>query len=401
MKPVFGRAGLSTKMGRKTELSMVSTKKYFTQRLRHLKRKMQEKGYDGLVVVDPADVWYLTGFTGGDSVLLLYGGRKMLLTDSRYVEQVRQESPGLPIHVRKKGGITEAAGEVFSRWLTKAKPKQKPAVAVDRNAVTIGLYKQYQKALRKAGAALKLDEGLVKQLRMIKDTLEIKYIRKAARIAEEALSETLEYMETGISEIEIAARLEYEMMRRGGGPIAFESIVAFGGHAAHPHARPGNKKLRKNDTLLFDWGASVNGYRSDLTRCFARGKIRPVFTDVYQALLEAQLTAISTIRAGATLKEVDGAARKTLARRLKDKGRAYPIYAHGSGHGIGLDIHELPFLKPGSTEPLQEGMVITIEPGVYVPGNFGIRIEDDVLVTSRGARVLSRKAKDLSSVLLS
>ncbi len=380
---------------------MITLKQYAAKRQQRLKKLLRPQGYDGIIVHDPNDVWYLTGFTGGDSVLLLYSGKKVLLTDSRYVEQVHEECPGMPIFLRKDS-ITDAAGEVLARWLQTGQKQQKskPAFALDKNAVTIDLYKRYQKTLRQAGGSLVQDDGLIKQLRKIKDEFEAKQIRKAVRIAEDSLTDILSEIKPGVTENELTGRLLYEMNRRGGGPMGFDPIVAFGPHAAHPHARPGDRKLQKNQTLLFDWGAMVNGYRSDLTRCFAHGKIRPVFADVYESVLKAQLAAINRIKAGEVLSEVDLTCRKTLAAALKEKKRDYKIYAHGSGHGIGLNIHELPFLSPTNKQVLEEGMIITIEPGVYVPGQFGVRIEDDVLVTSRGAKVLSRIRKDLDFVLL-
>jgi Xaa-Pro aminopeptidase len=152
--------------------------------------------------------------------------------------------------------------------------------------------------------------------------------------------------------------------------------------------------LKSRDTILFDWGATIQGYRSDLTRCFVAGRILPVFADAYQMVLEAQQAAIERVKPGVMLKEVDDAARKVLS------GSKFPVYGHGTGHGIGLHIHESPAVSGRNGKELREGMVITIEPGIYMPGRFGIRIEDDVLVGSRGPKVLSRLAKDLGSISL-
>ncbi|KPK76246.1 MAG: hypothetical protein AMJ79_07310, partial [Phycisphaerae bacterium SM23_30] len=185
-----------------------------------------------------------------------------------------------------------------------------------------------------------------------------------------------------------------EMSRGGSSGAGFETIVAVAGHAAQPHAQAGNTRLKKNQSILFDWGAAVAGYRSDLTRCLVAGKIRPAFAEAYQWLLEAQTSAIEAVRPGASLRRIDDIARKALLKS------PFGIYEHGTGHGIGLAVHEQPILNRKSKGELCEGMVVTVEPGIYVPGRFGIRIEDDVLVTARGYRVLSTLAKDLDSCVI-
>jgi len=377
-------------------MAAVRLKKYVGGRLRRLRGILREKDLAGLIVTDPAEVRYLTGFSGDDSVFLLTERRKMMVTDSRYVVQLRDECPGLARKVRQ-GAITEAVGEVLSGWgvIPRRRRKRPPVIGVDPEGLTAGQYRSYRKVI---GKGLRPIKEPVKPLRQCKDDYEIAQIRRAVRVAEAALQRVLEELKVGMTEQETAARLEYEMSRRGGGPAAFESIVAFGAHAAQPHARPGRKRLGKRDTLLFDWGAQVEGYRSDLTRCFAVGRIPAAFRDVYRCVLDAQLAAIAEVRPGVALCDVDAAARKVLREGLKGLPGRFAVYGHGTGHGLGLDVHEGPFFSPRSKGVLEEGMVMTIEPGVYVPGRFGIRIEDDVLVTARGRTVLSRMAKDLSSV---
>jgi len=368
---------------------------------------MRDEKLDAFIINDPADVSYLTGFSGDDSVLLVAQSRKILVTDSRYVIQVRQECPGLALKVRKAdmsvavGGVMESWGFLSGRTFR----KKIAAVGIDPDTVTAAALKAYRKAV---GRGLRFSRGLVGELRLCKDDFEIEQIRKAARIAETAMKETLKSIKPGVTELEVAAELEYEMARRGGRPAAFESIVAFGAHGAQPHARPGRGRLGTNQSILIDWGATVGGYRSDLTRCFLVGRIRPAFMDAYQWVLEAQLAAIEAVRPGVEFVQVDRAARNLLMKSLKStKLRAFRgldwrkvVYDHGTGHGLGLNIHEAPSLSKKSKGVLKEGMVITVEPGIYIPGRFGIRIEDDVLVTRKGRTLLSRLGKDLNTVTL-
>lgn len=381
-------------------MAVTKLKHFVAGRVKRLREKMYGNGLDGLIVVEPVEVRYLTGFSGDDSVLVMAARRKVLVTDSRYVEQVRQECPGLPIKIRK-GPISEAAGEVLVRWglvpKRSSRKKEIPLIGIDPDAVTVSQFKNYRKAI---GKGIKQTKSPVIELRQCKDEYEIKQINKAVRVAEAAIKELLAKLKIGISEREAAAQLEYEMARLGGAPAAFESIVAWGQHAAQPHARCGNARLRKGQTILIDWGATVEGYKSDLTRCYAAGKIRPVFADVYKCVLEAQMSAIEAVRPGVGLAEVDAAARKTLRRGLKKLSRSFGVYEHGTGHGLGLNVHEAPIVSNRSKGELKEGMVITIEPGVYVPGRFGVRIEDDVQVTAHGRKVLSRLDKDPESISL-
>jgi Xaa-Pro aminopeptidase len=199
-----------------------------------------------------------------------------------------------------------------------------------------------------------------------------------------------------MTETELAAELEYLMRRGGSGGPAFPTICAVGANASRPHARPGGRSLRGNDILLVDFGATFGGYRCDLTRMLTAGRIRPEFRRAYESVLSAQMAAIAAVRPGVSAAQVDAAARDTLVR--EGYGEAF---GHGTGHGLGLETHEAPAVSPraGQVE-LRPGMVITIEPGVYLPGRFGIRIEDDVLVTGDGCRVLSRLSKDLPGTML-
>ncbi|MBN1844302.1 MAG: aminopeptidase P family protein [Sedimentisphaerales bacterium] len=363
---------------------MIGIKRFVSARLRRCRQAMKHKQLDTLIVLDPADVRYLTGFSGDDSVLIVTRTRSKLVTDSRYLLQVRQECPGLPLALRQ-GAMEPAVAQALGR------PAAGKAVRVgiESEKATVGQHRRYRRAI---GRNLRVVESLAAPLRQTKDDWEVAQTRRAIRIAEEAIGALLADNYLDRTERELAARLEYEMSCRESSGPAFPSIVAVAAHAAQPHAIPGRIRWRRNQPILFDWGATVAGYRSDLTRCFVAGRIRPVFAEAYQWVLEAQLAAIEEVKDGATLKQVDAAARNVLQKS------PWPVYGHGTGHGLGLYIHEDPFLNERAGGLLRDGMIITIEPGLYLAGKFGIRIEDDVLVTGRGARVLSRLAKDLDSV---
>jgi len=328
------------------------------------------------------DVRYLTGFSGEDSVLVLAGNRNVMVTDSRYVVQLKQECPRLGVHERK-GVMAEAVATVLG--------KKQGKVGVEAESVTVGQYGAFRRAV---GHRLKAVGALTAEIRLKKDKWEIQQIRRAVRIAEEAMVAVKEWIAPGITERQVAARLDYEMAIRGSEGPSFKTIVAFGSHAAEPHAKPGMKKLKRGEPFLIDWGAIWKGYRSDLTRCFVVGKIPTAFADAYRWVLKAQVAAINAVASGVPLSAVDGAAREVLGRS------GYPLYGHGTGHGIGLKVHEGPVVSARSQSKLEEGMVVTIEPGVYVEGKFGIRIEDDVLVTSGGRWVLSRMGKGQESLRL-
>jgi len=372
---------------------IVRLKSFVAGRVKRVRELMVEHALDGLLVTDPAEVFYLTGFSGDDSILVLTNKQKVLVTDSRYLEQVRQECPSLAVKLRQ-GAMDQAVGQVVSAAMKKrqrsTKGKRTGKIGIDPQSVTLSQYRRLRRVL---GRALWESKGLISELRLRKDSFEINQILRAVRVAEASMAALRGEIRLGVSERELAGRLEYQMSQRGSEKPAFDTIAAFGGHAAQPHARPGNGRLRKGQTILFDWGATVGGYRSDLTRCWAAGKIPPVFAEAYQRVLEAQHAAIEVVKPGVLLTEVDEAARNVFKRSRW-------MYQHGTGHGIGLKVHEGPVISMDSQGQLQEGMVVTIEPGWYQPGKFGVRIEDDVLVTAQGARVLSNLTKKLESIRL-
>ena len=226
-------------------------------------------------------------------------------------------------------------------------------------------------------------EQFVESARTIKDAGEIAAIKKAAQIAADALKKIKKFMKPGIIEIELAGRLDLEI-RKLGATNSFATQVSFGSNASMPHYQPAQRKLKKNDTILIDFGAKYKGYCCDITRCFTIGKVSSFYKRVYDVVSQAQVAAIKTIKPGVKLSDVDAAARKVIAENN------LPVYGHGTGHGLGLEVHEDPIVTAKAKEKFQVGQIITIEPGVYIPGKLGIRIEDDVLVTKTNCKILTQ-----------
>ena len=359
----------------------------YAGRLRRLRKHLKDASLDGYVVVDRADIRYLSGFSGHDSILVIGPRRKRIITDSRYVQQIRQECPGWSIHCRK-GPMTQAVETVFTALFDAGH-----AVGVDPDSLTVSQLAAWKKALKRH-VAFKTSGGHIRVLRGLKDDQEIRCIRRAVRIAEQAFVAMRNDLRPGMSERQAAGTLDYYMAMAGSEKPGFDTIAAVGPHAAQPHAVPGAARIASGKAVLFDWGAVYDGYTSDLTRNVCAGRIPGEYLEAYQRLLEAQCAAINEVKPGRTLSDIDRVAREIL------KKSPWPLYGHGTGHGIGLDVHEGPFVGASAKGLLKPGMVVTIEPGIYVPGRFGIRIEDDVLVTDKGHAVLSRLDKTPESLPL-
>ncbi len=337
-----------------------------------LAKKLRENQVDGIIVTSASNVSYLTGFMGHDAWLLVLGKRVWLLTDSRYTEQAQTECPCCRIIQRKKNLAIEA-----SNILKRNKTVKKLAIEDTTTlAVFAGIKKQVKLKFKKTS-------NIIETLRCVKSDEEIANIRKASNIADASLEAVMKKMRIGMTESDFAGMLDYQMRKRNS-VAAFDAIVCFGPNGSRNHHFPGPRKLRKNDTVLVDFGACYKGYRSDKTRTFAVGKVSKNFAKAYETVAKSQDAAIKLIAEGITLKAIDTAARKVI------KATKFPVYGHGTGHGLGLDIHEIPFMSHIAKGKLKAGQAITVEPGIYIPGKFGIRIEDDVLVTKTGCRILTR-----------
>jgi Xaa-Pro aminopeptidase len=368
----------------------------FESRREKLRTLLQEKSLDALLVTDERNVTYLTGFTGDSSYLVLGRGAaaasvgsrgELLLTDHRYTEQLESECPGLALAVRAPGA---KQAEFTVETLAKLRL---PSLGVEADAMSVGSYEKLRAGLKTTNLALA--EGLVESLREIKDEGEIAEIRAAIEIAERAFAVIRHSLRPGRSEKEVADELEHQIRLFGGTCGAFPSIVGVGPRAALPHGRPvADSRIGDYDFVLIDWGARGRLYHSDLTRVLTTGKLLPQLGKVYGVVLAAQRAAIAAIRPGAILHDVDAAARQVIEQAGYGSN-----FGHSLGHGIGLAVHELPRLAPEQKRPLAAGMVVTVEPGIYLPGWGGVRIEDDVLVTPDGCEVLTSVPKELEECM--
>lgn len=355
---------------------------------------ISELNLAALLVTNPKDVGYLTGFLGGDSYLVVYAGTgatgagaatPTLISDFRYQEELKEVESLAKVFIRS-GSMLEAVGEVVT---------SSAEIGSDGR---LGIQAEYMSVAekisvgRKVGAKRLSDTtGLVGKLRVIKDAHEIGLIRKAAKIQEQALLAVLPTIKAGQSEADVAANLEAEMKRRGSSEPGFQTIVAAGPNASLPHYRPKDKKLAASKPVLIDWGAVYRGYHSDMTRVFTLGKWPEKIAEIYAIVLEAQLHAAAALAPGKTTTEIDAVARKIIA-----KAGYAEFFGHGLGHGLGLNGHEDPRLTNmlGPTR-LEEGMVVTVEPGIYLPGVGGVRIEDDYVITAKGADNLCSMKKTM------
>jgi Xaa-Pro aminopeptidase len=356
-------------------------------RRERLRLAVKKAGAEALLVTDFTNVTYLTGFTGDDSYLLLHPGGAVVLSDPRYTTQLGEECPGLDLYIRRPGATMIQA---ISKVLRSAKVQR---LGIEADWMSVALREQV------AGERPKMEilptSGLVETLRQIKDQDEIARIRRAVWQAEKAFAVLRSTLRPEKTEKQIAAELEYQMRLFGAKGCSFSSIVGVGPRAALPHATPGRQRICESDFVLVDWGANEEQYNSDLTRVLVTGKISPKLERVYGIVLRAQTRAIAAIRPGASTRQVDGVARGIIAKA--GFGR---YFGHGLGHGLGLAVHEAPRLAANSDTPLKAGMVVTVEPGIYLPGWGGVRIEDDVLVTRRGHEVLTTVPKEFEDAIL-
>lgn len=352
---------------------------HIAARISSLRRKMRQKALTAFLATDPADVGYLSGFTGDDSYLLLTSRNALLITDSRFTEQARRECTRTRL-IRRSEPMDKAVAR-----LTKRLPNAR--IGFEPDSITLLVHQQLRKAL--APARLVPAKGLLRLSRMRKDPCEIRAIRRALKVAQDSFLDLLAWIRPGMTELEVTARLEMEMKIRGSSQPAFPTIIACGARTSMPHIQPGFRRIAPAKPILVDWGATVGSYKCDLTRAFFIDNMPQSFRTVYQTVRRASSAALKAIRPGVPAKQVDLAARTVIQQAGFGK-----YFGHSLGHGIGRDVHEPPVVGPKSTERLQEGMVFTVEPGIYLPGKGGIRIENDVLVTDRGPRVLSSLPDD-------
>jgi Xaa-Pro aminopeptidase len=334
-------------------------------------------------VSSPANVRYLTGYAGSNGLLLLTTREAHFFTDPRYaLEATRQVT--CKVHV-SKGRLMAAAAALIKR-------KRLKKIGFETAWTHYEDFARLKEDLP-LGAGLHPIGKIIEEQRMIKSPAEIALIRRSVLVNSEAYARTLKRIRVGVREQDVAAELDFQMRMLGAEKAAFETIVAAGERSALPHARPSERRLEENELLLIDMGATLDGYASDMTRVAYSGKPPKRIRDLYRTVLEAQAAAIDAVRPGITAGKVDGVARSVLKRHKLDRQ-----FVHSTGHGLGLEIHEPPRLGRKDRTRLQAGMTITIEPGAYVEGLGGVRIEDTVLVTERGCEVLTPTSKEFVSL---
>jgi len=338
-------------------------------------------------VTNPLDVRYLTGFVGDDSWALVSAAsnRVTLISDFRFQEQIAREAPHAAVVIRKGP---------FSDVLVRIAHRSKiDRFAVQSASMTLAVRNALAAKLS-ARRLVPVDDGLLQQ-RAVKDPIEVRLIGRALQCQQEAYRRVLKELKPGQTERSVVARLEMHMRELGADGSSFPTIVAADANTSLPHALAGQTRIKKGGTILFDWGARCAGYCSDLTRVVAIGRMPSRVREIYRIVLDAQCAAIDAIGPGRAMCEVDA-----VARRWIDKAGYGDQFGHSLGHGIGLHVHEEPVVASRSDGELKPGHVVTVEPGIYLPGVAGVRIEDDVLVTPRGRRVLSDLPKDLESAIV-
>ncbi len=351
-------------------------------RLLRLRRKLAEHEIDAIFVSQPDNRRYLSGFDGSAGYLLITEKEAVIITDFRYIEQVKQQSPDYRLFQ-----ITGDMAGWFSELVADLRGLK---LGFESHNISLSMYRQVTDINKKLDPPVKLTllECMVESLRAIKDAGEIESIARAAEVSDQAFQHIEKVIKTGMSEKEVAWELEKFMREHGSQAMPFDVIVASGRNAALPHARPSEKVIQEGEPVLMDFGARIDGYASDLTRTICLGEPDDNFKKVYDIVLGAQLTALELIKEGMAGEQADNLARTVIA----EAGFAQ-AFGHALGHGAGLAAHEVPRLGPGSGEEVVTGMVFTVEPGIYLPGWGGVRIEDLVVMENGNLRVLSKARK--------
>jgi len=358
-------------------------------RIAKLRRFLAEENLDaayvaildaGSTILAPS-VRYLTGFSGTDGAVFVTQKSSTFISDSRYTDQARQQVKGSKVVISSKYSI-QAMEDIKEAQVKNLR------VAGEPGRLTVEQKKALQAAMPNA---ILIDKpGMIESMTIIKDAVEIEKIRAAVKVSDEAFNRILGIVKPGVREKDIAAELEYQMKMLGAERESFETIVASGYRSAMPHGAASSKKIQKGEFITFDFGAIVDGYVSDITRTVVLGKATARHKKIYGIVLKAQTAAIRKVRAGVSGKAVDAVARDIITKAGYGKN-----FGHGTGHGIGLEVHGGPRVSRLSTQTLESNMVVTIEPGIYISGWGGVRIEDDVVVRPKGAEVLNKAPKNL------
>ncbi|MCG3175951.1 MAG: Aminopeptidase YpdF [Candidatus Omnitrophica bacterium] len=346
------------------------------ERLKSLYASMDREGIDALLVSSWPNVTYVSGFRGDESWALVGPKGEYFITDSRYTEQARKEAKGFKIVERDRRTLSDILKDIVRQ-------KRIKKLGFESHIVTHAFAQALDKT---AGSSkVKATRGLIEKLRETKDAGEIRALRKTADIAVKGFHYIRDWAKPGMTERQIQARLEYQTKLLGSEKPAFDMIIASGPRASMPHCQSDGTRTRRNSAVLVDMGTVYGGYHSDLTRSIFFGRMSALFKKVHKIVWDAQRAGIAKAAPGVTCAEVDAACRDHIRKMGYDK-----YFGHSTGHGVGLEIHEGPTVSARSQTVLQPGMVITVEPGIYLPGRFGVRIEDMVLITEKGNEVLTR-----------
>ncbi len=354
------------------------------KRISALKKLIKDQNLDAMIVSRNAHVRYLTGYTGSNGLLVVEHNRAHFFTDSRYDTQARKQVKGAKVT------ILSSSLAVGMQTIPGLK-KQFATVGYERDFATVNELEEFRRNLN--GSLLAGARGLVERLSVVKEKSELELIEKAAEITDAAFTHILSYAKPGVREVELAAELEYFMKTNGSEKPAFETIIASGARSALPHGLASSKRIAAGDFITFDYGATYRGYVADMTRTIVVGKASARQKKIYGIVLKAQKAALAKIKHGRKASDVDLAARNIITKAGYGKN-----FGHGTGHGIGFYVHVPPRVAHTSHDVLASGMVITVEPGIYIPQWGGVRIEDDVVVTKSGGRILNKSPKNLLEV---
>lgn len=349
-------------------------------RLNKLRGQFAPNGIDAILVTAPENRYYLSGFTGTAAILFITSQKAYLITDFRYTEQAKKQSPNFEV-IEQGYPLEDTIKEIINNT-----GSQK--IGLEKDHITYSQFEFYQDKL--ALATWVPLKNIMEKQRMVKDQEEIYCLRKAVKLADEAYAHILDYLKPGATELEISLELEFFMRRQGAEKAAFDFIVASGERSSMPHGVATTKKIKSGELVTMDYGCVYEGYHSDITRTPVVGKADQKQQDIYRIVLEAQMAAIDSVHPGIPGSAVDKVARDIISRYGYGEN-----FGHSLGHSVGLEIHERPSFSVNENTLLQEGMTITVEPGIYLPGWGGVRIEDIVLVTDHGCEVLTRADKAL------
>src|SRR5690348_565902 len=357
----------------------------FTEdKIKQVREAMAASGTDALFLTHLPNIFYLCGFSGSNAVFLVLSDALHLFTDGRYTIQAHEEAPQSRIHIARNR-LTEACGG----FLRSRRSRKRLRVAFEASFVNVAEWARLKKAAG-PGIKWKPTTDLVEHIREVKTAEELDVMRRSAKLASEVASEVPDFVKPGVTELEVAAEIDYRLRRKGASGPSFETIVASGPRSALPHARPTEKRLQKNELVVLDLGAILRHYCSDLTRMVFLGRAPARIRRWYEAVEQAQEAAHDALRAGVTAGSVDRA-----ARRLLHQHGLGSYFMHGTGHGLGIEIHERPRVGRGQKQEIRAGNVVTLEPGIYIEGVGGIRVEDEVAVHTNRVEVLTTAPRGL------